>query len=231
MKFIVIGLGNFGSSLAEKLTQMGHEVIGVDKQIKKVEAMKDKITQSICLDCINQDAVRNLPLKNTDIVIVGIGENEGANILTTALMKKMKVKRLISRSVSTIHETVLEAMGVSEIVRPEEESAERWAKKLSNETIIDSFDLTDKYSIIEARIPSRFDGKTVKEIGFNSNYNVIVLTVMKNIKELNLLGVFKRVAKLEIQGIATADTVLKEGDIMVLYGHKDNIDQLLRNKN
>ncbi|MBN1985147.1 MAG: TrkA family potassium uptake protein, partial [Prolixibacteraceae bacterium] len=143
MKFIIIGLGNFGSSLAEKLTQMGHEVIGVDKKIEKIEEFKDKITQAICLDCKHQDAVKNLPLKNTDVVVVGIGEDEGANILTTALMKKMNVPRLISRSVSPIHETVLEAMEVTEIVRPEEETAERWAKKLSATSIINSLELAD----------------------------------------------------------------------------------------
>jgi len=229
MKFIIIGLGHFGASLAEKLTQMGHEVIGVDKQIIKVENIKDKITQAICLDCNHQDIIKNLPIKNTDIVIVCIGEDEGANILTTALMKNVNVPRLISRSVSQIQETVLEAMHVTEIVRPEVESAERWAKKLSESSIIDSFELTDEYSIVEAKVPKNFEGKTIQEIGFNKNYKVIVLTLMENKNERNFFGLFKKVSKLEIKGIAAADTVLNEGDIMVLYGHNDNIQNLLKN--
>jgi trk system potassium uptake protein TrkA len=143
-------------------------------------------------------------------------------------MKKMKVPRLISRSVSPLHETVLEAMEVYEIVRPEEETAERWAKKLSSNSIVDSFELTDNYSIVEAKVPKKFDGKSVQEIGFNKNFNVIVLTTMKNKIEKNLLGLFRKVSKLEIQGIASANTILTEGDIMVLYGHNENIRELLK---
>ncbi len=100
-----------------------------------MEEIKERVTQAICLDCKRQEAVKLLPLRNTDVVIVSIGEDEGENILTTALRKKMAVPRLISRSVSQLHETILEAMGVTEIVRPEEESAERWAKRLASESI------------------------------------------------------------------------------------------------
>lgn len=227
MKFLIIGLGNFGTSLARKLTHLGHEVIGVDKKFEKVEELKDQIAQAICIDCKYQDAVNNLPLKNTDVVIVAIGEDEGANILTTALMKKMNVPRLISRSVSPLHETVLEAMEIDEIVRPEEETAERWARKLSSEGIIDSFQIADNYSIVEARIPKKFHGKTIAEIGFNKQHHVIVLTIMKNRSEKNLLGLFRKVKRLEIQGIAMADTVLNADDIMVLYGNSDHIRKLL----
>ena len=228
MKFIIIGLGNFGSSLAEKLTRMGHEVIGVDNKIEKIESIKDKVTHAICMDCRNQECIKNLPLKNTDVVIVSIGEDEGANLLTTALLKKMNVPRLISRSVSPIHETILEAMEVTEIVRPEEETAERWAKKLTTTGMIDSFELTEHYSIVEVKVPRKFAGKTVAEVGFNRDYNVIVLTIMKNVKERNILGLFRKVTKLSIEGVATAQTLLNEGDVMVLYGHNDNISELLK---
>ena len=226
MKYIIIGLGNFGASIAEKLTQLGHEVIGVDNNMEKVDAIKEKVTHAVCLNCIDQKAVMSLPLKNTDIVIVCIGEDEGANIMATALMKKMNVKRLISRSVSQLHETVLEAMGIDEIVRPEEETAERWVKKLTLSGIVDSFELTKGYSIIEAIVPKKFVGKTVEEIGFTKNYNVIVLTTMKQVKERNIIGVQKNVIKL--QGVATARTTLFEGEIMVLYGSNDDINQLLK---
>jgi trk system potassium uptake protein len=227
MKFIIIGLGNFGSALAEKLTHMGHEVIGVDNQIQKIQDIKDKITQAICLDSTHEDSVKSLPLKNTDVVVVSIGEDEGANILTTALMKKMNVPRLISRSVSPLHENVLQAMEVTEIVRPEAESAERWAKKLSSPGILDSYELTSKYSIVKARVTREFSGKTVQEVGFLRNFNVIVLTVIKDSKRKNIFGFLKNVAELEIDKIANADTVLNEGDIMVLYGHGSDIQKIL----
>ena len=191
MKFIIIGLGNFGFALAEKLSQQGHEVIGVDKTIDKIEEIKDKITHAICLDCSHQAAVNSLPLKNTDVVIVAIGEDVAGNLLTTALIKKTGVPRLISRSISNIHETILGSMEITEIVRPEVETAERWAKKLTSSGLVDSFELTDKYSVVEVVIHEKFAGKTIEEIGFNKDYNVIVLTVMKSIKEENKIGIVK----------------------------------------
>lgn len=230
MKFTIIGLGNFGLALAEKLTHLGHEVIGVDKNIQKIEDNKDKITHAICLDCSYQAAVNSLPLKNTDVVIVAIGEDVGANLLTTALMKKMNIPRLISRSSSNIHQTILESMKITEIIKPEVETADRWAKKLTTSGLVDSFELTDQYSVVEVVIGGKFVDKTIEEIGFNNKYNVIVLTIMKNIREANKSGVLKKTSKFKIQGIAKAETILTEGDIMVLYGNNDDINKLLKNK-
>lgn len=228
MKFTIIGLGNFGLALAEKLTHLGHEVIGVDKNIQKIEDNKDKITHAICLDCSYQAAVNSLPLKNTDVVIVAIGEDVGANLLTTALMKKMDIPRLISRSSSNIHQTILESMKITEIIKPEVETADRWAKKLTTSGMVDSFELTDQYSVVEVVIGGKFVDKTIEEVGFNNKYNVIVLTIMKNIREANKSGVLKKTSKFQIQGIAKAETILTEGDIMVLYGNNDDINKLLK---
>jgi trk system potassium uptake protein len=225
MRFIIIGLGNFGNTLAEKLTNMNHEVIGVDNQMEKVEAIKDRISYAVCLNSKDPEALNTLPLQNSNAVIVCIGEDEGASLITTAHLKRMKVPRLISRSVSPIHETILEAMGITEIVRPEEESAIRWARKLTSSGFIDSFELTSDYSIVEMEVPGKFVGKTIGQIGFNKNFRVIVLTTMTQVKERNLLGTAKLVKKL--YGTATAETVLNKGDVMVIYGHKKNIQRLL----
>ncbi|MFT7380448.1 MAG: trk system potassium uptake protein TrkA [Roseivirga sp.] len=225
MKYIIIGLGNFGASLAEKLTRIGHEVIGVDNDMSKVEAVKEEITHAICLDCTDAHAVNHLPLNDSDAVLVCIGENQGANVMATALMKKMKVKRLISRAVSPLHQTVLEAMGVDEIVHPEQESASRWAKRLNIEGVVDSFELNEEYSIVEAKVPSKFVGQTVLEIGFKKNFDVVVLTTIKEEVKKNMLGVNTTVMK--VQGVASSKTAMEKGDIMVIYGHITNIEKLL----
>jgi trk system potassium uptake protein TrkA len=173
--------------------------------------------------------MNSLPLKNTDVVIVSIGEDEGANLLTTAFMKKLNVPKLVCRSVSPIHATILEAMEISEIMRPEEETAERWDKKLTSNGIIDSFELTDNYSVVQVEVPKKFAGKTIAEVGFNQYYQVLVLTVMKNVKEKGLFGMLKKTSKLHIEGVAKAYTQLEEGDVIVLYGHNDHIYELLKN--
>ncbi len=226
MKYIIIGLGNFGTSLGEKLTLMGHEVIGVDNRMGQVEALKERLTHTICLNCTDQQAVDSLPLRDTDAVIVAIGEDEGANLMTTALMKQLKVKRLISRAISPLHETILTAMGVDEIVHPEEETASRWAKKLTINGIIDSFELNGQYNIVETEIPKRFVGKTLEDIGLLRNYGVLVLTTISIIEEKSLLGKPKKVSR--VNGVATSQMLLKEGEIMVLYGNISDIQDLLK---
>ena len=226
MKYLIIGLGNFGASLAEKLTSMGNEVIGVDVNMSKVEVIKDKITHAIQLDSTDVTAVSNLPLSETDVVIVGIGEDKGANIMATALMKQLRVKRLISRAVSPLQETVLEAMGVDEIIHPEEETAERWAKKLNLQGVVDSFEVNKDFSIVEARVPAEYDGQTLDEVGLKRKYHVIILTTIKITREKNSLGAEREVSN--VQGVATAKTVLYQGDVMVLFGHNQKIKQLLK---
>jgi trk system potassium uptake protein len=226
MKFIIIGLGNFGSSLATRLVAMGHEVIGVDQEMNKVETMKGKLTHTLCLDCSDQQAITNLPLKETDVVVVCIGEDEGANLMTTALMKKMNVKRLISRAVNPLHETVLDAMMIEEIVHPEEETAERWANKLDLPGIVDSFELSREYSIIEVVVPERYVGKKLGEIKFRRNYSILLLTVMRVEEETNAIGVTRKVTV--PQGVASSETVLKEGDIVAFFGKIKDIQNMLK---
>lgn len=225
MKYIIIGLGNFGSSLAQKLTKMGHEVIGVDNKMSKVEAMKEKITHTICLNTTDEQAVNHLPLKECDVVMVCIGEDEGANILTTALMKQSRVNRLVSRAVSPLHETILEAMQVDEIIHPEEETAERWAKKLNIKGVLDSFELTGEFSIVEAKVPERYAGMTLEEAGLNKEFNVVVLTILQMDEKTNLIGVTKKVPR--IQGVAASKTMLRKEDVMVLFGRIADIQKLL----
>jgi trk system potassium uptake protein TrkA len=226
MKYIIIGLGNFGTSLAERLTRTGNEVIGVDNKMTKVEALKENITHTVCLDCTDPQAVTYLPLKDTDVVIICIGENEGVNIMATALMKRLNVKRLIGRAVSPLHEGVLEAMGIEEFVHPEDETAERWAKKLNLKGVIDSFEVEGNYSIIEATVPKKYEGKTLLELDFGKNFNVVVLTTITITKQKNLVGISRKVRK--AQGVATSKTVLNAGDIIVIYGDVKNIEKLLK---
>ncbi|MDA9143980.1 NAD-binding protein, partial [Bacteroidia bacterium] len=109
MKYIIIGLGNFGAPLGEKLTAMGNEVIGVDNHQSKVENLKETLSHTICMDATDELTMKGLPWKETDIVIVAIGEDQGANIMVTAMLKNLKVNRLISRTINPLHEKVLQA--------------------------------------------------------------------------------------------------------------------------
>jgi len=228
MKYIIVGLGNFGASLSQKLTAQGNEVIGIDTRMEKVDLFKEKISHTIQMDATDAFTVSGLPLEDTDVVIVAIGEDQGANIMTTALFKNMQVKKLISRAINTLHEKVLEAIGVDEIVHPEEETAERWAKKLCLNNVVDSFELSDDFSIIEANVPEEYFGKTIREVGFRRQFNLLVLTIMKKSEVKTLLG--KSRTEVNAEGIATPDQQLDETDILVLYGSNKDLQEFLKQK-
>lgn len=226
MKFIIIGLGNFGASLAQKLTEQGNEVIGIDISMSKVDTLKEKISHTICMDATDELTVTGLPLKDTDMVIVSIGENQGANLMVTALFKNLQVKRLISRSINPLHEKVLNAIGVDEIVHPEEETAERWAKKLCLRGVVDSFELTDDYSIVEVNVPEEYHNKALKDTGIREKHNLLVLTTISHEKVKSFIGRSKNVAR--VSGVASPSHILKKEDILVVYGSNQNIKRFLK---
>ncbi|USL95375.1 TrkA family potassium uptake protein [Riemerella anatipestifer] len=228
MKYIIVGLGNFGASLAQKLTAQGNEVIGIDNSAAKVDAYKEKISHTICMDSTDEFTVSGLPIKETDIFVVAIGEDQGANVMTTALLKNLQVKRLISRAINPLHEKVLQAIGVDEIVHPEEETAERWAKKLCLSNVVDSFELNQEYSIIEAKVPEEYIGKTIREIDFRQKYNLAVLTIIRKVEVKSLLGKTKTENK--VLGVAATDTLLEANDILVIYGSNKDLKVFLKQK-
>ena len=225
MQFIIFGLGNFGLSLALKLTKLGHEVIGVDKSIAKIDLVRDRITHAVALDSTNTQAVSTLPIRNADAVIIAIGEDEGASIMTTALIKQLKPKRIISRTISALQETVLESMGVTEMVHPEEDSAERLALKLDMKGVVESFNISDQYSIVEVKTPSRYIGKNLIDANLRSRYGLNVLTILRTQEKTNILGIVRK--KQVVMGAMPPDTTFLADDILVIFGAKESIQKFM----
>jgi trk system potassium uptake protein len=225
MKYIIVGLGYFGSSLSIKLTEMGHEVIGIDFDMGKVNLFKDRITHTVCIDAKDMAALKTLPLNDTDVVLVGIGEDFGASVMAVANFKQLQVKRLIGRAISPLHQTVLEAIGVDKIIRPEQEFAERLAKSLEMRGVIDSFDITEEYNIIEATVPRRYVGLTIGEVNFRRKYNVNVLTILKMTETRNIFG--RNHVKPTAIGVVTPETAFEQDDVLVLFGRMPDIEKLL----
>ncbi|MBN2164646.1 MAG: TrkA family potassium uptake protein [Marinilabiliaceae bacterium] len=225
MNFLIVGLGNFGASLAIRLTQLGHEVIGVDSSMSKVEMFKNDITHTICANCTDIHSAKELPVQSADVVIICIGEHEGNSIMATAIMKQLDAKRIIGRIVSDTQATVLNAMGIEEIIHPERDSAEKLAKNLTTQGLIDSFELSERYSIVKIDVPEKYEGKRLDELQLRHNYNLIVLTILSKTEKRNIFG-FKQ-ESFDVQGIAKADTVLNKGDIMVVFGDRKDIEYFM----
>jgi trk system potassium uptake protein TrkA len=225
MNFLIVGLGNFGAALAKRLTQLGHEVIGVDSSISKVEMLKNDITHTICANCTDIQTAKELPVKDAEAVIICIGEHEGDSIMATAIMKQLNAKRIIGRAVSETQETVLNAMGIDEIVHPEQDSAKKLAKNLTTEGFIDSFELSDRYSIVKADVPERYDGMTLRDANIRHDYNITVLAMIKKSFQKNFWGIKK--TSIQVKDIAKAETVLRKDEIMVVFGNVQDIERFL----
>ena len=226
MKYIIVGLGNFGSSLGMALTSKGHEVIAIDSSMQKVEAYKEMISHTICMDATDEYAVKGLPIVDTDMVIVAIGEDQGENVMSTALFKTLKAKRLISRSINPLHEKVLQAIGVDDLIHPEKEAAKRWAKRLSLRYFVDSFELSDHFSMVEISIPIALIGRTVDDLQLEQNFNIRLLSTMRYEYYEDSFGRTQR--KPSVQGLAMPEQVLKDKDVLIIYGANKHINQFLR---
>ncbi|MCR5713340.1 MAG: TrkA family potassium uptake protein [Bacteroidales bacterium] len=224
MKFVVIGLGNFGSVLCESLSSMRHDVVGVDSDMEKVEAFKKTIDNVVCLDACNSVALNTLPLKDADAVIVTIGENFGASVKVIALLKQMGVKRLIGRSMSSLHRTVIEAIGVDEIISPEEEYAQTFALKMNLPGTVQSFPVGKTSCMIELKAPSVLVGQTLSSIDFRGRFGLQLVAISRKTTEKNVFG--KAYEASTILDDLHPDERIQADDNLFLFGRTDAVYKL-----
>lgn len=223
MKCIIIGLGNFGMALAQRLTAMGYEVIGVDKDIDKVNANKDSIKNTICLNLNSEQVARNLPLKDADLNIVTIGKDAGASILTVAILKQMGARRIIVRAISSLHKTILEAMGTTEIIQLEKEYAEFFATKTELTTLIYSYQVSPDYFIYEMKLPVPFIGRRLKDIQLSKDFSLKLIAIKHYAHNEE-----KGYLHMELLENPSDDFVVGPNDIFVIFGKRNRFRALSR---
>jgi trk system potassium uptake protein TrkA len=225
MRFIVFGLGVFGAALSHELVKLGHEVIGVDEKMELVDKFKHSITHAIALNATSKEALAQLPLGDIDAAIVGIGEDEGATIMTTALLRQMGVGRIVCRVTSPLQKVVLEAMNIDEFVYPEASSAERLALKLDLPGVIDSFQIHPDFRMIEVAVPDRYVGRTIEDLNIASRYRLVLVTIIKRVAKKHIFGDER--TEMQVMGIIPEGTVVKRGDILLLFGTPRDIELFL----
>ncbi|MEH6679680.1 MAG: TrkA family potassium uptake protein [Sediminicola sp.] len=225
MKIIIIGLGNFGMSLAVNLSDTGNEVIAADMDMEKIEQVKNKVAHAISFDARNENAYASLPMKNTDMVIIAIGDRNGAAILSTAIVKKLTTAKIIARASSAVEDTILNAMGVDMIVHPEREYAERFTKKINLKGSIDNFEIDKDYLVSEVALLQDLVGKTILESNFRKNTQLNIITIIRKQKQKNILG--HSYMKDVVLGTPKPDTVLEEEDVLVVFGKDSDIKNYL----
>lgn len=164
-------------------------------------------------------------MKDCDVVVIAIGEDVGASIMTTAIFKQMNAKRIIGRAINSVHETVIRAIGVDEIIHPEEETAMRLAKRLELKGVLDSLEISDDYNIVEVKLPKRYIGISVEEANIRKEFGLNILSTIQMVEKSNLLGI--KGIKKHVSGVIKADYVFDEEDILLIFGMVKDIHKFL----
>lgn len=218
-QFAVIGLGRFGASLASTLYEMGYQVLGIDADEDSVEAMLSQTTQSVQLDATDEAALKMFGITNFDVVVVAIGEDIQASILTTLILKDLGIKHIVVKAQNDYHGKVLEKIGADQVIYPERDMGLRVVQQLITPNILDYIELAPNYNIVEIAVNERLAGKKLSEIEAFTKFGINVMAI-KTEEKLNVSP--------------KANDVISLTDILVLIGHVNDIkrfEEYLNEKN
>lgn len=177
--YLVLGLGRFGRSFAQTLSEHGCDVLGVDRNNQVVQEMSDIITHVVCAESSNEEFLRSVGVNNFDAAIVAMGGNIQASVLTTVLLKELGAKYVLAKAQNDLHAKVLYKVGADRVVFPERDMGIKAANNMISTKIIDMIELSPEYSIMEIAIPTAWVGKTIGELAIRAKYGVNVLAIKK----------------------------------------------------
>lgn len=187
MRYLIIGLGIYGSSLARNLAQQGHEVIGVDNCQANIAAVKDDISTTYLLDTTDDSALSVLPLAGVDLTVVAIGENFGASIKTVALLLKHGVRHIYARAANDLHVAILESFHVERILTPEQTSAHFLTQEMLLGAQTAALQITDSVFVSTFPVPVPFYGQPYSRLPLK-DYGITLVAVTRLKKTTNILG-------------------------------------------
>jgi trk system potassium uptake protein TrkA len=223
-KFAVIGVGKYGSTIARRLAEKGAEVFAFDSDEDKIEGIKDDVAQAVTIDCTDSKALMSQGIKDIDVVVVAIGENFEATVLTSANLIDLGIKRIIARASGPNQKLILNKIGINEILSPEDEVAFVVREKLLNPSIISFLQLPDDYEIAEILAPKGIVSRSIADIDFRNNYELTLVTVKRvfDVKNGN-----ETVEETHVIGVPSGETKIEERDTLVVYGTKNHVDRFL----
>lgn len=210
-QFAVIGLGRFGRNIAKALYDMGYDVLAIDKDMDRVQEFSNEVTHVVQADSTDEDALRSLGILNFDVVIVAIGKDAEANIMTTLQLKEIGVPYIVAIARTVLQIKVLEKIGANRVVAPDRDMARRVAYNLASTNIMDYIELSPKFSIVEIAIPKLLRNKTLRESNIRAKYGLNVVAI-------------KRHDNLIISPLPTE--ILLENDIAIVVGSNESINGL-----
>lgn len=210
-QYIIFGIGRFGSALAKKLCELGHEVLAVDSSEDRVAAIAPYVTNAIQVAASDEETMRSLGIRNFDAAVVAIGDDLHHSIIMTIMCKEMGAKYLIAKASDAMHAKVLLKLGVDRVVFPERDMGERIAHSLVNPHVLDLINLQQDYQIAYITCPGDWVNRSVKQVDVRKRFNVSVLAIYRQDDILMDLR---------------AETVFLHGDSLLVLGHRDNIERV-----
>ena len=211
-QFVLIGLGQFGISVAETLSSLGQDVLAVDKDELVIQEIADKVTHAVQMDATDEHALRTLGVRNFDVAVVTVGSNIQASIMITLLLREAGVKYIICKGQSELHKKVLLKIGADRVVLPEKDMGIRVAHNLVSPKLVDFLEISNDYQIIEIKSPKEWIGKSLKELNIRGKYGITVVAIRKGNKELNISP--------------NADVIIPENSLIVAVGFTEAFDKL-----
>lgn len=173
----VFGIGRFGKSLALRLADMGVDVMVVDNNPEDIEKIADKVTYAIEANLTNADAIQALGLDDIDAVVVAMGSDLQASIMSVMIAKEMGVPYVMAKASDERMGAILTKVGADKIIYPEEESGFRTARVLASESFLDYFDLAGNLCVLEMNPKPEWVGRNLIELNLRGNYNINVIAV------------------------------------------------------
>lgn len=210
---LLIGLGRFGRGVAEKLNELHHQVLAVDRNEGRVNEILPLATDAQIGDATSENFLRTLGVDNFDVCIVTIGEDFQSSLETTSLLKELGAKKVVSRASSEVHRKFLLRNGADDVVYPEGQLAAWTAIRHTTDHVLDYISLDGEYSIYDLSVPAEWHGKTVGGIDIRKKYNLNLLAVREN-------G-YPSMA-------VTSDTLLQENQTILVLGKWKDIQKCFR---
>ncbi|MFA6451603.1 MAG: TrkA family potassium uptake protein [bacterium] len=207
----VIGLGQFGASVALELQKLGHNVLAIDVDEKKVNQIADNVSHALILDVTNKESLIEAGLNDFEIAIIAIGAHVQESILCAVLLKEIGVKTIIAKSMDYYHGLILQKVGVEKIISPESEMGVRLARSIASPSVIDYIQLSPGYSVVELRATKSIVGKSLAQLDMRRKANVNVLAIRRG-DNLN--------------PVPNGDDVVGDNDILIVAGRDKDLEHL-----
>lgn len=210
--FAVIGLGRFGSSVCRVLSAEGMDVLAIDTNESKINEFRNIASHAVIADSTDEKVLKELGIRNIDHVIVGIGEDIQASILTTLILKEFGVKKVTVKAQSNHHESVLKKIGADQVIHPERDMGRKIAHNIISNNFLDHLELSDDHSIIEIKASKKMVGRSLIDLDIRANYGCNVVAIKSN--ETNTMN---------ISPLAT--DAIKTGEILIIIGANQDISK------